>query len=238
MFRACWAPCPARYPMTDPHPLAPALRHMDMEQSMFQKLSEFQQSTAHLRPVAPQLRAVLSAALPAFELGFSYTASHWNGELTVTLHFQGAELGSSATASIDNYGDTCARLLAGLLGIPLMESWDASEPEEVEPEEVEAEAPAAAAEPEPQEEDEEFDEICEPEPSADIHRILSEQEKATAVDMVKAMAPDRRRAFTKTFREVFNVPADAKQIVPFIAELQHLHFIDRYTVEASGGVAA
>ena len=219
--------------MTDPHPLAPALRHMDMEQSMFQKLSEFQQETAYLDPVAPQLRAVLSAALPAFELGFSYTASHWNGELTVTLHYQGAELGSSATASIDNYGDTCARLLAGLLGIPLLEGEAASEPEPLETEEVEAEAPVA--EPEPQEEDEEFDE---PEPSADIHRILSEQEKATAVDMVKAMPPDRRRAFTKTFREVFNVPADAKQLVPFISELQHLHFIDRYTVEASGGVAA
>lgn len=237
MFRACWAPCPARYLMTDPHPLAPALRHMDMEQSMFCKLSEFQQATAHLNPVAPQLRAVLSAALPAFELGFSYTASHWNGELTVTLHYQCAELGSSATASIDNYGDTCARLLAGLLGIPLMEGEAASEPEEVEPA-VEVEAEAPVAEPEPQEEDEEFDELGDPEPSADIHRTLSDQEKATAVDMVKAMPPDRRRAFTKTFREVFQVPADAKQIVPFIAELQHLHFIDRYTVEASGGVAA
>lgn len=228
--------------MTDTHPLAPALRHMDMEQSMFQKLSEFQQSTAHLKPVAPQLRAVLSAALPAFELGFSYTASHWNGELTVTLHHQGAELGSSATASIDNYGDTCARLLAGLLGIPLLEGEVASEPEEVEPAvEVEAEAPQAA-EPEPQEEDEEFDDGLDGSPSQtttpDTQRELTDEEKATAIGMIKVMEPAQRKAFTKAFREVFNVPAEAKVISPYILRLEHWLFIDRYTVEASGGIAA
>jgi hypothetical protein len=163
----------------------------------------------------------------------------------VTIHHGSAELGSCAAASVDSYSETCARLLAGLLGIPLLEG---DQP-------VEAEATAAAAlpagtppqlqqdtphavEPEPEPEDEEFDELGDPEPSADIHRVLSEQEKATAVDMVKAMPPDRRRAFTKSFREVFSIPADAKQIVPFITELQHLHFIDRYTVEASGGIAA
>ena len=213
---------------------------------MFDKLSEFQQSAAHLKPVAPSLVQVLSAALPAFELGFSYTASHWNGELTVTLHYQGAELGSSATASIDNYGDACARLLAGLLGIPLLEGEAASEPE---PEEVEAEAPAATVkesltvQPAADDTDEEFGEessaAAAPQPNTpDTQRELTEEEKATAIGMIKVMEPAQRKAFTKAFRELFNVPAEAKVISPYILRLEHWLFIDRYTVEASGGVAA
>jgi Ser/Thr protein kinase RdoA (MazF antagonist) len=56
--------------------------------------------------------------------------------------------------------------------------------------------------------------------------------------MVKVLPTEQRRAFTKAFREVFEVPAESKQIVPFITELRHLQFIDRFTVEASGGIAA
>lgn len=211
---------------------------------MFDRLSEFQQSIQVDIPVAPTLRAVLAAAAPAFKQGFSYTASFFGQELTVTLHHSGAELGSSAPAAVDSYSETCARLLAGLLGIPVLEGEQASEADAVAGIEPTAAAPEATPEPEPaavqaaEPEDEEFDELGDPEPSPDIHRALSDQEKASAVDMVKAMPPDRRRAFTKTFREVFAIPAEAKQIAPFFTELQHLHFIDRYTVEASGGIAA
>lgn len=220
---------------------------------MFTKLSEFQQSAAHLKPVAPQLVAVLAAALPAFELGFSYTASHWNGELTVTLHYQGAELGSSAVASFANYGDTCAALLAGLLGIPLIDTSGACEPEQepLEPasnEEVEQAsaapeaAPAAAVEAVEEEADEEFDDGLDGSPSQpttpDTQRELTEEEKATAISMIKVMEPAQRKAFTKAFRELFAVPSDAKQITPHITRLEHWLFIDRYSVEAAGGIAA
>lgn len=235
--------------MTDPSPLIPTLERLSDQRQLFERLSDFQEGLTLTQPIRPLLSEVLRAAQPAFEAGFAYSASWWQGDLQVTIHHGTAELGSCAPASVDSYSDTCARLLAGLLGIPLLEG---DQP-------VEAEATAAAVlpagtppqlqqdtpkqvepepEPEPDPEDEEFDELGDPEPSADIHRTLSEQEKAAAVDMVKAMPPDRRRAFTKTFREVFSIPAEAKQIVPHITELQHLHFIDRYTVEASGGIAA
>ena len=232
--------------------MLPALQRMNCEATMFDRLSAFQQSIQVDIPVAPNLRAVLAAAAPAFKQGFAYTASFWGQELTVTLHHSGAELGSSAPAAVDSYSETCARLLAGLLGIPLLDADQAAEAEPVagtEPTPAEVVRPQLQQDkpqvtnpepvaPEPVEEDEEFDEIGDPEPSTDIHRTLSDQEKAAAVDMVKALPADRRRTFTKAFREVFAVPADAKQIVPFISELQHLQFIDRYTVEAAGGVAA
>lgn len=225
--------------MTDPTPLVPALHHLQAEAQMYEALSAFQQQSDHHQPVRPSLPAVLAAATPAFQAGFSYTASHWGGELCVTLHYRGAELGSSCPAGISNYSEACARLLAGLLGIPVLELDHSSEPEPApvvislpvqqqpmtEPAaeltaEADAETPAAA------------------QPGLDICRSLTEEEKATAIAMVKAMSPDQRRAFTKAFREEFEVPPDAKQISPFIQELRHLHFCDRYTVEAAGGIAA
>lgn len=236
--------------MTDPTPPQPALLRLNWESSLFEHLSVFQQLAATTPPVAPSLPAVLAAALPAFEAGFAYTASHWHGELTVTLHYQGAELGSSAPAPVTNYTETCARLLAGLLGIPLLEADVASEPELLQPASefaglaeacglrvVEPQQPEAV----PQEAAAEEATAAEPidqGPGDDIRRALADDEKAAAVGMVKAMPTEHRKAFTRAFREVFSVPADAKQIVPFICELQHLQFIDRYTVEAAGGVAA
>lgn len=250
MLQKCRAPCPADYSMTDLSPLLPALQRINLESEMFSRLSAFQQSTVRTAPVAPTLSAVLAAAVPAFEAGFAYTASHWGGELTVAIHYQGAELGSSAPAPLNSYSETTARLLAGLLGIPLRELEDSSEPEllpvqqqasalEVVPEPAEpAAAPeqaAASADDELEDDDEEFS--VDP-PAEDVTRALSEAEKATAVQMVKVLPTEQRKAFTKAFREVFSVPADAKQIVPFITELRHLQYIDRFTVEAAGGIAA
>jgi hypothetical protein len=231
--------------MTDPSPMLPALQRLNLEREMFTRLSEFQRSSIGVKPVRPSLDALLPAVLPALEAGFAYTASHWQGELTVTLHYQGAELGSSAAASLDCCSETTARLLAGLLGVPLRELEHASEPEQQDDPQtpavaVEAAAPVAAPEVAPPaedlEEEEEFDDDLEP--SEDVTRSLSDAEKSTAVEMVKVLPTEQRRAFTKAFREVFEVPAESKQIVPFITELRHLQFIDRFTVEASGGIAA
>lgn len=240
--------------MTVTPPMLPALQQLNAEASLFEALSAFQAHAANLRPVQPRLIEVLAAAAPAFEAGFGYTASHWRGELTVTLHHQGAKIGSSAPADVTNYGELSARLLAGLLGIPLLEAGQAAEPEpraacsavcphplqqdtpaSADPEEVPSPAAVTEAEPEPQPEPA-------PEPAAapasDLHRLLSDDERDGLVQMIKAMPTDRRKAFTRTFREVFAVPSNAKQITPFITEVQHMHFIDRYTVEAAGNVAA
>jgi hypothetical protein len=238
--------------MTDSLPPPPVLRRMESEETLFTKLSEFQVAACALPPIPPRLPAVLKAAAPAFEAGFAYTAAHWGGELTVSLHYKGAELGSSAPATPVSYSDCCAQLLAGLLGIPLTDLDQAAEAEQllgsglrvvdsepVEPESAQPEPEAAQASA-VQEDPDEF-EAVEPEPAApaaDIRRSLSDQEKDAAISMIKAMAPDQRRAFTKVFREVFQVPPEAKQVAPHILELQHLQFIDRYTVEAAGGIAA
>ena len=229
--------------------MLPALQRLNTQREMFTRLSEFQKSVVTAPAVLPTLPAVLNAVLPALEAGFAYSVRHCNGELTVTLHYQDAEIGSSAPASLESYGDTTARLLACLLGVPLKELDDASEAEHrpsealpvvidtASPGAASPEAPAAAAQPEATDDLEEEEEFNDLEPE-DVTRPLTDSEKATAVDMVKVLPVDQRKAFTKAFREVFAVPADAKQIVPFITELRHLQFIDRFTVEATGGIAA
>lgn len=222
----------------DDRPPQPALLHFEQETSLFTQLSQFQARACALDPVAPRLPAVLAAALPAFEAGFSYTSSHWRGELTVTLHWQGAELGSSCAAAVTNYSEAAARLLAGLLGIPLAEDASASEAEaEVCP------APVArdlqlVPEPEPTDANDDTAAAAEQPQRDAIHRPLTDAEKEAAIGMIKVMPPDIRKAFTKTFRQEFDVPPDAKQVAPFITELRHWQFIDRFTVEAAGGIAA
>jgi len=230
--------------MNDSDPKLPVLQRMNAESEMFTRLSDFQKAASATSPVFPALPAVLAAAVPAFEAGFAYTSAHWHGELTVTLHYQGAELGSSAPAPITSYTETTARLLAGLLGIPLLEG-DHSFEAEPQPAACTAVQPAAlevvpdaveVADPiEPEAVEEEPDEFEEAE---DITRPLNDSEKATAVEMVKVLPVDQRKAFTKVFRDVFQVPAEAKQVTPYFTELRHLQFIDRFTVEAAGGIAA
>lgn len=245
MLPGCWALCPGNALMTDSLPMPPALRRIESEVDLFTKLSDFQAAACSMAPIRPTLPAVLSAAMPALQNGFAYSASHWGGELTVTLHYQNAELGSSAPASPDNYTDTCARLLAGLLGIPLLEDDqpDEAEPLVAAPTDVEAVSAACCLRAVPAEavvddQPEEAVEAPSPDSAADIHRPLSDEEKATAILMIKQMAAEQRRAFTRAFRETFDVPPEAKQVAPFISELRHLQFIDRVTVEAHGGIAA
>lgn len=256
MLPGCWAPCPDNAPMTDSLPPPPVLRRIESEVDLFTKLSEFQAAACARPPIRPSLPAVLAAAMPALQKGFSYSASHWGGELTVTVHYQNAELGSSAPATPTSYSDVCARLLAGLLGIPLLDGDQAAEPEPLEPASaacglkppetdlVEPDpAPGACGlrpvpDPVEPEEADEFEACPAPSPAADISRALTEEEKAAAIAMIKAMAPEQRKAFTRAFRETFEVPPEAKQVAPYITELRHLHFIDRVTVEAAGGIAA
>jgi len=66
---------------------------------------------------------------------------------------------------------------------------------------------------------------------------LTEQQKAAAVQMVSDLSPAQRKSFAIAFRDGFNVPKTEKSILPSITELRHLQFIDRFTIEAAGGVA-
>lgn len=162
--------------------------------------------------------------------GFSWRAT--------LRHVNGAE--ESATAASADLA------LASLLGFPSLGVDRAVEPEimqnphpapkgqQQEPDRasdpVEANPqpePVAVAMPEPQAEQ------LEPDPTAP----LSDEQKAAALEMVKVMDAEQRKAFTISFRSAFSVPREVKAIAPLIQQLQHLHFVDRFTVEAAGGVA-
>ena len=67
--------------------------------------------------------------------------------------------------------------------------------------------------------------------------LLSEQQRLMAIEMVKELNANARKVFTSHFRSAFKVPGSEKSLIPLITELQHLQFIDRFTIESSGGVA-
>jgi hypothetical protein len=267
MVVPCRARRPALFPLMTSTPLRPpAAAASEADAAMYQQLSAFQQQASQSPPVIPTLPAVLAAAAPAFSMGFAYTASFWHGELAVTLHYGNAEMGSSSPAVVSSYSVTCARLLAGLLGLPLADAVEADQPEivrcglpKVRPEHLQqqvvitpddapapapAEAPAPAPAPAPAEAaaeviDDLADDLAE-DPLDDDHdpdRVLTPDEISVAVNMIKQMDPTKRREFTKAFRKTFGVPQDAKTITQYITEARHLVFIDRYTVEAAGGIA-
>ena len=137
-----------------------------------------------------------------------------------------------------NSGASADLALASLLGFPSLGGNRASEPEELqelqEVPEVEAEPePVVAVEAQPQPEPKPQAEQLEPDPTTP----LSDEQKAAAIGMVKMMNAEQRKAFTISFRSAFSVPREEKAVGPLIQQLQHLHFVDRFTVEAAGGVA-
>ena len=212
-------------------------------------LAQFQ---AALTPAADlTLASVVQSAQPAFELGFCYLVRQDSDGIDVILrHSAGAEEVSSAdTATLCSP----ALLLAGLLGIPVAMPAQAvdpeqhtDEPDQVQPEPyaddasapVDAEPaaePAVAQEPEP--------DLMGPDSPADrpgdhpsLTPLTQEQINA-AIAMVKAMEPAQRKSFTISFRTAFDVPSSVPRITSEITQLRHLEFIDRFTVEASGGIA-
>lgn len=138
--------------------------------------------------------------------------------------------GGAETAAV---GENIAQLLAGLLGIALQPATQTSEPEEAGTEDAPVVCPAVRpAAPEPEPEPEPIDEHSEP-----AAQLLDEQQKATAVSMCKAMDAATRKAFTIAFRDAFRVDRDQRSIIPLITELKHLEFIDRFSIEAAGGIS-
>jgi len=64
--------------------------------------------------------------------------------------------------------------------------------------------------------------------------LLSEADRLTTLDLVKAMAPETRKAFTVAFRDAFNVPREARAVAPLILEERHRQFACRFVDEAEG----
>ena len=63
---------------------------------------------------------------------------------------------------------------------------------------------------------------------------LSEADRATTLELVKAMTAEQRRAFTIAFRDAFSVPREARVVAPLITQERHRQFVCRFVDEAEG----
>ena len=230
--------------MTSP-PIAPdvALRAFEADAAFSAALAELQEQAAAGLDVHQSL-------LAANRLGFSWQFT----PSTVVVRHRGGADEQASTANTQPLPT-----LLGLLGLTALQLNQAGEPEASAAKpacSITAAAPTDAAaveavqEPEP-----------EPaaaaaaaslaaatagqvvDPSVDWEQLqrpqddpLTEDEKAAAVAMVKAMEPSQRKTFTVAFRHAFEVPAVERTIIPLIAEFRHLDFVDRFTGEAAGVV--
>lgn len=214
----------------------------EQDAALSRVLSAVQQQLCACPPVPCQLAAVLTAAAPAWQAGLCYVLTYWPGEVRVTLRHGAAEIDSRALVTNDaaDIQAVAARLLAGLVGLALESATapqptapePAAAPEPAEPAEPAA-APPAAVTPEPA-----APPAAAPQPAGPEPRQLSAEEISAAVEMIRCMPADVRKAFSQAFRSTFAVPAEAKVITPHIVNSDHLLFIDRFTVEAAGGIVA
>lgn len=222
-------------------PLCPELmqRHFDAECAFNAALAQFQ---AVVQPIPNfALPTVLEAARPAFAQGFCYLIREQRGELVeVALrHKDGAEEISCAPLDVAAPG----LLLAELLGIPVSTATqavdlDQSTPQATPTQHVEPRLPGPGSEPadEP--------DLMGPDSPADIPgddpslTPLTAQQNEAALAMIKQMDPAARKAFQIAFRNAFDLDRNVTRITPHITQLRHLEFIDRFSVEAAGGIAA
>ena len=97
--------------------LSPETQHWRAERELADALSTFQ---AQVQPAAElTLLAVVEAAKPAFQLGFCFSVrSTDEGTAVLLMHRSGAQQSAESEAYDEDFR-LSARLLAGLLGIPV-----------------------------------------------------------------------------------------------------------------------
>jgi len=201
-----------------------AIRAFDADAAFSAALAQLQIQT-HGQSAANVLAA-------ANEAGFCWLIRRIDGEVIEAI------LRHSAGSEEKALGDDPLALILGLLGVlPLPQEAQPAEPDKkmrkahkpadpVEAVEVAAESLAAAT--------------CgvvitEPAvPARAPEDLLSDQEKAAAIQMIKEMGQAERKSFAISFRSAFKVPASEKAIAPLIVQFQHLDFVDRFTGEAAG----
>ena len=218
-------------------PLCPELmqRHFDAECAFNASLARFQ---ANVQPISEaSLSGVLRAAKPAFEEGFCYLIRQQGSAVEVALrHKDGAQ-----EVSHSPQGDASpALLLASLLGIPVDSISQNPEPDpnraSTVSDEVPDQPPAPVAADEP--------DLIGPDSPVEIQAIdsgnavLTPEQHCAALAMIKQMDTAARKAFQIAFRNAFDLDRNVTRITPHITQLRHLEFIDRFTIEAAGGVAA
>jgi hypothetical protein len=221
--------------------VSPHERQWQAECVLAEALSAFQ---ANLQPATElSLAAVVTAAKPAFAMGFSFSVqSSGEGTVVVLMHKEGAQL-SAETSSYDADFALSARLLAGLLGIPVLPQAQPSKAGETTaaPSSAAASAAAAAVEPQPSPSDHGHQQVASPaeEPEHDPLGLepLEPQEIATLTAMLKAMARSDKevwKRFTIAFRSQFQVPSTARTITDRVTQRRHADFIDRFERELAG----
>ena len=243
----------------DPVSIEFATRHLDAECLFNADMARFQ---AEVQPIPElSLPAVVEAAKAAFRLGFSYVIRQDSDCMEVCVrHSAGAEEISLA-ASGTLYSP--ALLLANLFGIPVGVIAQAQAPESeqhtdkaeiAQPEPIKAVDPVEVAETPAVEavavaavavavEAEEPD-LMGPDSPAGIPgdhpslRLLTPEEIEAAVGLIKVMTAASRKSFTIAFRNAFEVPDNVMRIAGEITQLRHLDFIDRFNLEAAGGIAS
>jgi len=214
-----------------------ALRSFEADASFSAALAEFQATiTEGIHPI--------QAARQAAAHGFCwFSRPSEPGFVEVRLRHKD---GADSVAE----GSSVAELLAGLLGLVWPQEAQAAEPEEKCS--LRIMSPSEHAEPEPAANAEVVQAaaeslaaatsgvvVAEPvaDPESDPTTPLTAEQKAVAVNMIKALSADQRQAFTISFRDAFRVERSIKAIAPVITELRHLQFCDRWSIEAAGGVA-
>ena len=232
-------------------PLSTEEQQWRAERELAEALSTFQ---SQVQPAAAlTLEAVVAAARPAFQLGFCFSVrSSEQGTVVLLMHRCGGQQSAESDADDEDF-TLSARLLAGLLGIPVASLPQPSKAEgneeladggQVDPA-VASPAPAAPAA------------LNAPvtaavtapdgEPVAPDHEPLSAEEIGSLTGMLKAMARSDKEAwqrFSAAFREHFAVPRTARTITDRINQRRHAVFIDRFDRElnaaagtGSGGVS-
>ena len=230
---------------SDPLSLELSRRHYEADCAFAAALARFQA----LGVTVPELSlaSILKAAQPAFADGFCYLVRQDLEIIEVCLrHCTGAEETSIADAAALV---SPALLLAGLLGIAVEPVSQAHEPEnQLNAEDAISPDPQGSEEVQPL-----IPEQPEPEPEPDLMgpgspaeiagdhptlRALTPEEIEAAVGMVKMMPAQQRKSFTIGFRNAFNISDTVTRIATEITQVRHLHYIDHFTAEAFGGIAA
>ena len=226
-------------------PLSTEEQQWRAERELAEALSTFQ---SQVQPAAAlTLEAVVAAARPAFQLGFCFSVrSSEQGTVVLLMHRCGGQQSAESDADDEDF-TLSARLLAGLLGIPVASFPQPSKAEEneqlagggqVDPARASPapaapaaiNAPVTAAVPAP-----------DGEPVAPDHEPLSAEEIGSLTGLLKAMARSDKEAwqrFSAAFREHFGVPSTARTITDRINQRRHAVFIDRFERELNAAAGA
>lgn len=203
----------------------------------------------HIRGITALAIAFVAAARPAFQLGFCFSVrSSEQGTVVLLMHRCGGQQSAESDGDDEDF-TLSARLLAGLLGIPVANFPQPSKAEGSEelagcgqvdpavaspapaaPAPAAINAPVTAAVPAP-----------DGEPLAPDLEPLSAEEIGSLTGMLKAMARSDKEAwqrFSAAFRKHFAVPRTARTITDRINQRRHAVFIDRFERELNAAAGA